>query len=119
MADATVDFRKKLGRLLASYRKACGKLQEEVGEEIGCSRSRVSTWERGSHAMRMDQADGFLAACGVSWKRLGADLAGVPSLTLEGILEEHLWVREQLEAQAELIGRLRSQLAEATDRKRA
>lgn len=64
---------------LISARKALGKSQEQVGEEVGVDRTTIGTWERGEYTPYPHQRPAYADALCVSLTELDAMLANVPA----------------------------------------
>lgn len=69
--------------LLAEARKAAGKSQEKVAEEVGVDRTSVSNWERGESTPYPDQRAAYAEALGVTLSELAAMLSSMPTLNDE------------------------------------
>lgn len=64
--------------LLAEARKAAGKSQETVAEEVGVDRTSISNWERGESTPYPDQRSAYAGALGVTLSELAAMLSSMP-----------------------------------------
>jgi len=64
---------------LVEARKAGGKTQETVGEEVGVDRTTVGSWERGESTPYPQQRPAYAEALGVTLSELAAMLSSMPA----------------------------------------
>jgi transcriptional regulator with XRE-family HTH domain len=65
-------------RLIAA-RKAAGKSQAAVAEDIGCDRTSVSDWERGETTPHPHQRQPYAESLGITLQELDGLLSSIPS----------------------------------------
>jgi transcriptional regulator with XRE-family HTH domain len=70
-----------LGRLLRTYRSEAHLTQEMLGYRSGLARNYVGKVERGEANISFLSIERWLAATGVTWKRLGRDLERPSGIT--------------------------------------
>lgn len=66
-------------RRLADARKAAGKTQEEVAEQVGVDRTTIGKWERDESTPQPGQRPAYAGALGITLSELDAMLSGLPS----------------------------------------
>lgn len=64
---------------LISARKAVGKSQEQVGQEVGVDRTTIGTWERGEYTPFPQQRPAYADALGMALEELDRLLSGLPT----------------------------------------
>lgn len=64
---------------LADARKAAGKTQEEVAEEIGVDRTTIGKWERDESTPHPNQRPAYAEALGITLSELAAILTSMPA----------------------------------------
>jgi len=63
---------------LVAARKALGKSQEQVGEEVGVDRTTIGTWERGEYTPQPYQRPPYADALEITLTELDALLTNIP-----------------------------------------
>jgi transcriptional regulator with XRE-family HTH domain len=66
-------------RRLADARKAAGKTQEEIAEEVGVDRTTIGKWERDESTPHPNQRPAYAGALGITLSELDAMLSSMPS----------------------------------------
>jgi len=64
---------------LIKARKAAGKSQEKVGEEVGVDRTTIGTWERGENTPQPNQRQPYAESLGITLTDLDGMLTGIPN----------------------------------------
>jgi transcriptional regulator with XRE-family HTH domain len=64
---------------LSAARKAIGKTQEQVAEDVKVDRTTIGLWERGEYTPRPDQRPLYAEALGLSLAELDGLLSSIPS----------------------------------------
>lgn len=66
-------------RKLAEARKAAGKTQEEIAEEVGVDRTTIGKWERDESTPHPNQRPAYAEALGLTLSELDAMLSSMPT----------------------------------------
>ncbi len=66
-------------RRLADARKAAGKTQEEIAEQVGVDRTTIGKWERDESTPQPGQRPAYAGALGITLSELDAMLSSMPS----------------------------------------
>lgn len=66
-------------RKLIDARKAAGKTQEEIAEEVGVDRTTIGKWERDESTPHPNQRPAYAEALGVTLNELNAMLSSLPA----------------------------------------